>query len=78
MAVVITQYLLQYLRPLSICIVLQEVDCDLVKVHYQCLKSVETLNEVRDEADEAFDGLYIERATEWRMQMNSNLKTQNC
>ena len=42
---------------------LQNVDSHIVEARCKCRRLIETLNEVRDKADEAFGGLF-ERATD--------------
>ena len=75
MVVVITRYLLGYLRRLSIA--LQDVNCDLAKAHYRCGKLVETLNEVLEE-DEAFNALFGKATDTGQIFQRDNRKTQIC
>jgi hypothetical protein len=53
---VVTQFLLGYLRPLSI--ELQSENCDLVEAHVQARTLATSFLEIRENAEEAFDGLF--------------------
>ncbi|CAG2234857.1 unnamed protein product [Mytilus edulis] len=58
---VVTQFLLGYLRPLSI--ELQSENCDLVEAHVQARSLAASFLEIREHAEEAFDGLFKRAST---------------
>ncbi|CAC5376014.1 unnamed protein product [Mytilus coruscus] len=57
----LTQFLLGYLRPLSI--ELQSENCDLVEAHVQARSVAASFLEIRENAEEAFDGLFKRAST---------------
>ena len=58
---VVTQFLLGYLRPLSI--ELQSENCDLVEAHVQARTLATSFLEIRENAEEAFDVLFNRACT---------------
>ena len=58
---VVTQFLLGYLRPLSL--ELQSENCDFVEVHVQARTLATSFLEIRENAKEAFDGLFNRTCT---------------
>ena len=58
---VVTQFLLGYLRPLSI--ELQSENYDLVEAHVQARSLAASFLEIREHAEEAFDGLFKRAST---------------
>lgn len=58
---VLTQFLLGYLRPMSI--ELQSENCDLMETHVQARTLATFFLEMRENAEEAFDGLFNRACT---------------
>jgi hypothetical protein len=58
---VVTQFLLVYLKPLSID--LQSENCDLVETHVQARTLATSFLEIRENSKEAFDGLFNRACT---------------
>ena len=61
MVAVVTQFLLGYLRPSSI--ELQSENCDIVEAHVQARTLATSFLEIRENAEEAFDGLFDRACT---------------